>query len=60
MHAQQPNLRALDSIQNHFDPNFWDIFNTTKASLLPKEFEIEALSNRSNGFWDLKYLGWET
>jgi hypothetical protein len=53
MHAQQPYPGALDSIQNYFDPNFWDIFNTTKTSLLPKEFAFEASMSRSEEVQDL-------
>ena len=50
--------RGLDIDLNQFIPKFVGSFLSNNTSLLPKGFENDALSNRSDGFRDLKYLGW--
>ena len=50
--------RGLDIDLNQSFPKFVGSFLSNNTSLLPKGFENDALSNRSDGFQDLKYLGW--
>lgn len=57
MHVHSSPNRGLVIDLNQSIPKLVGSFLINNTLLLPKGFENEALSNRSDGFRDLKYLG---